>query len=135
MKSASVAIIENEGKFLIAKRKLGGVVGGKWEFPGGKIEKDESPQDCLKRELKEELDVETTILDFFDEHVHRYKNGIFRILAYNVDCASVDFRLCEHDEVRWVSIQEMVGYDFVGNDKPIIKKLSLNSYVYGEKTQ
>jgi mutator protein MutT len=126
MKLATVAIIKNEGKYLIAKRKSGGVVGGKWEFPGGKIERHESPQESLRRELKEELNADATIGEFFNEHIHRYETGMFRVFAFMVDCFSSNFDLNEHDEIRWVSTSEMDQFDFTGNGKPVMKKLASN---------
>ena len=123
MKRAAVAIIQNKGKYLIAKRKAGGVVGGKWEFPGGKMERYETPQESLKRELKEELNINTMVGGFFDEHTHHYKNGIFRIFAYMATCLNYEFNLREHDEIRWVSVSEMEKFKFTGNGKPIMKKL------------
>ena len=57
-RQVTAAVIEKGDKILIAKRRLGRTLGGKWEFPGGKIEPGETPEECLKRELKEEFDVE-----------------------------------------------------------------------------
>ena len=129
MKIATAAIISQNGKYLIAKRKAGGVVGGKWEFPGGKLESNESPQEGLARELNEELAIDANIGDFFDDHIHRYNTGAIRIFAYMVDCFTGEFELREHDEIRWVSASEMCDFDFIGNDKSIIKKLSEQPYL------
>ncbi|HOF42328.1 MAG TPA: (deoxy)nucleoside triphosphate pyrophosphohydrolase [Candidatus Moranbacteria bacterium] len=125
MKKVAAAIIEQDGKFLIAKRKAGGVVGGKWEFPGGKIEKRESFKEGLKRELKEELDVEVEIGEFFDGHTFHYDNDTIKFAAYTAQCCDKNFNLREHDEIRWVSREEISQLDFVGNDKPILDKISL----------
>jgi 8-oxo-dGTP diphosphatase len=124
MQFATVAIIQNEGKYLIARRKMSGVVGGKWEFPGGKIKSCESPQEGLRRELREELNVDALVGEFFDEHIHRYKTGIFKIFAYMASCLNYKFNLSEHDEIRWVSASEMEQFRFTGNGKPIMKKLA-----------
>ena len=64
-RQVAAAIIEKDGKILIAKRKKGSSLAGKWEFPGGKIEPGESPEECLKREMKEEFDIEALAGDFF----------------------------------------------------------------------
>ena len=123
MKNATAAIIIQNGKYLIAKRKAGGVVGGKWEFPGGKMEWDESPEECLRRELIEELSINVRVGNIFDQHVHHYKTGSIKIFAYVIDGFTGQMSLSEHDELKWVFPQEMDKIDFIGNDKPIIKKL------------
>jgi 8-oxo-dGTP diphosphatase len=123
MQLVTIAIIKKDEKFLIAKRKVGGVVGGKWEFPGGKIEYNESPQECLKRELKEELNIDAVVGEFFDQQLHRYKTGILKILAYSVNQLEGELVLSEHDEVRWVEAWEMGNFDFTGNNKPLVEKL------------
>ncbi len=64
---STAAVIKKDGKFLIAKRKKSDFLGGKWEFPGGKIDEFENPRECLKRELKEEFQVETRVGDFICE--------------------------------------------------------------------
>lgn len=124
MQLVTVAIIKKEEKFLIAKRKIGGVVGGKWEFPGGKMECNESPRECLKRELKEELNIEVAVGDFFNQHIHRYKTGDLKVCAYSVAYHGDTFELREHDEIRWVKASEMGSFDFTGNNKPLIAALS-----------
>ncbi|EKD58422.1 MAG: hypothetical protein ACD_56C00132G0005 [uncultured bacterium] len=125
MKTATAAIISRNGKYLIAKRKAGGVVGGKWEFPGGKLEKNESPRDGLARELNEELAIDAEIGEFFDEHTHRYSAGSMRIFAFMVNFYTGKIELREHDEIRWVLAGELGKVDFIGNDKPIIRKLAV----------
>ncbi|KKQ60838.1 MAG: NUDIX hydrolase [Candidatus Moranbacteria bacterium GW2011_GWD2_38_7] len=123
MKIATAAIISRNGKYLIAKRKVGGIVGGKWEFPGGKVDGDESPKGALARELNEELDINANVGEIFDEHVHRYSTGTIKCLAYKIDFFTGKIELKEHDELRWVFPREFDKIDFVGNDKPICKKI------------
>lgn len=64
MKQVTAAVIEKDGRVLIAQRKTGDALAGKWEFPGGKLEPGETPEACLRRELREEFGVETEIGDF-----------------------------------------------------------------------
>ena len=73
----AAAVIEKDGKILIAQRKKGWRFAGKWEFPGGKIEPNETPEECLRRELREELGIETEIGDFFCVSTYRIpsRNG------------------------------------------------------------
>ena len=69
-------------KILIAKRKRGDHVGDRWEFPGGKIEDGETPEECLRREMEEEFKIDVSVGDFFCERDYTYEHGSFKILAY-----------------------------------------------------
>jgi 8-oxo-dGTP diphosphatase len=123
MLDVTAAIIEREGKYLIAKRKKG-KFRGKWEFPGGKIEgRDKTPEECLRRELMEEFGIESIVKDFFGESIYNYSFGRIRLIGYNVDHISGDFSLRDHDEIKWVSPDEMKGYDFIKADLPFVDKL------------
>lgn len=124
MQIATAAIIKRRGRYLVAKRKAGGLVGGKWEFPGGKVEDNESLRQSLVRELNEELSIKVRIGEFFDEHVHRYKNGSIKLYAYTIKHYSGKIELKEHDEIRWVEPRELCYMDFVGNDKPLVNKIA-----------
>jgi len=117
------AIIEREGKYLIAQRKKGTHLGGKWEFPGGGIEGDETPEECLRRELKEELGINSIISDFFGESVYDYGHKKIKLVGYRVTYVSGDFLLNAHDEIRWVSSNELKDYDFAEADIPFVEKL------------
>ena len=74
MRQVSGACLEKDGKILIARRKTGDNLAGKWEFPGGKLEPGETPEACLKRELKEEFGVETRIGEFICASKFEYKH-------------------------------------------------------------
>ena len=117
------AIIEKDGKFLIGKRKKGKHLEGKWEFPGGKIENGESPQNCLERELKEEFGIITKAGEFIGENIVELEDRIINLLGYRGQYVSGDFLLNEHDEICWVSFDELNLYDFASADIPFLKKL------------
>ena len=123
----TAAILEKDGKFLIAKRKKDDVLGGLWEFPGGKIEDGETAEECLARELKEELEIEVEVGTLITSNKHVYPNGIFELLAYKVEHISGNFVLNDHDEVKWITIDEISKYDFPPASTPIINYLK-NSY-------
>ena len=82
MKDVTAAIIVKDGKVLIAKRKPTDKLPDKWEFPGGKIEPDETPRDCLAREMKEEFGITVSVGEFLGESVYHYEHGAIRLLAY-----------------------------------------------------
>ena len=100
-RQVAAAIIEKDSRILIAKRRKGDTLGGKWEFPGGKIEPGETPEECLKRELKEEFDVETEIGALFMATTFIYYLVPIELLAYKVKHISGDFKINEHDEIAW----------------------------------
>ena len=126
-RQVTAAIIEKSGKLLIAKRRLNGTLGGKWEFPGGKIEPGETPEECLRRELKEEFDIESEIGSFVVASKFRHFFVPIELLAYNVKWASGDMKIKEHEEVKWVTVNELGGYDFMEADRSIVEVLCNSS--------
>jgi len=119
----AAAILEKDGKILVARRRKLDRMGGKWEFPGGKIEEGETPEQGLERELKEELDIETKTGEFFCSSRFEYMHVPLEILAYRSRYISGSIKLREHDDAAWVSPAELGNYDFVTGDISIIKKL------------
>ena len=123
-RQVTAAVIEKDDKVLIAKRRLGRTLGGKWEFPGGKIEPGETPRECLKRELKEEFDIESGIGDLLISGKFTYCFFPIELLAYRVKHLSGDFKLNDHEEMRWVRPSELGLYDFLSADRFIVDMLS-----------
>ena len=119
----TAAIIWKEDKILIAKRAKGEHLEGLWEFPGGKIDKDETAEQCLQRELFEEFGIETKIGKFVCENFHDYENKQIRLIAFNVLHKSGDFTLNVHDEIKWVLPIDINNYNFAPADIPIVNKL------------
>ena len=113
-------LINHNGRFLIAKRNLKKSLGGLWEFPGGKVEEDESPEECMARELKEELDIEVEVGELITSNKHKYPHGIFELLAYRVKHVSGEMVLNDHEEIKWVTADEMSNFEFPPADLPII---------------
>ena len=119
----TAAVIEKEGRILIAKRKQGWRFAGKWEFPGGKIESEETPEECLKRELREELGIETEIGKFICSSTYAYPHATIRLLVYQAFHVSGEYTLHDHEEIRWVLTQELLQFHCPEADKPVIEKL------------
>ena len=124
------AVIEKDGHIMIAKRKQGWHDAGKWEFPGGTLEEGETHEQCLKRELLEELEIITDVGDLICTSEYSYTpDWTIRLYACRTTVISGVFNLNDHDEIRWVQPSELAEYDFPEADKPIVDLLMKeNSY-------
>ena len=124
MKKVSAGIVCRNGKILICQRPKGKSLAGFWEFPGGKLEEGESLQDCLKRELKEELDIEIAVGDFFMESVYQYEFGEISLNAYFATLsADQEPVLKEHPQLVWINPKDLGAYAFAPADLPIVEAL------------
>jgi mutator mutT protein len=120
----AAAIIENEhGQILIARRGKGKAQEGLWEFPGGKLELGESPEACLIRELKEEMNVVIEPYERFGANEHDYGTVQIRLIAYKARYVQGGIRLVDHDEYRWVGKAELEKFEWAPADVPFIEKL------------
>jgi len=118
------AVINRDGKFLVAQRSTGDKsVQGLWEFPGGKIEPGESPIECLKRELKEELNIEADIGELLLKNNHDYNFAKIKLITYRAEYLSGDFILSDHSQIKWLELAEFDQYEFVSADYRIIEHL------------
>ena len=126
-KNVIAAILKRpeDHKILIAQREIEDKNGGKWEFPGGKLEAGETPEQCLHRELAEELDIKVKVGKFLGKSEYDYveKQVKIKLQVYWADCLTFDFQLNVHMAIRWISISELQEYDFTAADTPIIKQL------------
>jgi 8-oxo-dGTP diphosphatase len=121
----TAALLVHNQKILIAQRNNTGRFANKWEFPGGKIDPGETPQECLQRELQEELGLTATIGDLFSETLYCYDQGKIRQYTYWASAVTpaTDLRLSEHQAIAWVLPQEMVNYEFAGADLAVANLL------------
>nr|WP_276576443.1 8-oxo-dGTP diphosphatase MutT [Caldicoprobacter algeriensis] len=126
VKDVAAAIIIKNNKILIAQRAEGQKLAGKWEFPGGKIEDGETPEECLKREIKEELDIDIEVDGFFGESVYTYGTETISLIAYKARFKGGQCKLKVHSRAEWVEPHELVNYDFAPADVPFVEKLREN---------
>lgn len=123
MKKVTAALLFHQNKLLISRRHKDDILAGKWEFPGGKVDNGETPQQCLAREMWEEFRIEVIVGDFFASSRYTYPHGEFDLLAYFVTWQSGDLSPIVHDLIAWVSIEDLPHYDFLPADIPIVEKL------------
>lgn len=124
IKEVTAAIICKNGKILVARRAPGENMAGGWEFPGGKLEELETPEECLKRELSEEFGIIAEVGDFFCESIYQYPKGTIRLLAYFTEIVHGEINLSVHDQIEWVTADELDTYALLPADVPIAEKLT-----------
>lgn len=120
----TAALLQNsEDHILIARRKQGQRLAYKWEFPGGKQEPGETPQECLRRELWEELRLQVAVGPFFADSTYTYDFATIHLSAYWAYLVSGKPQLTVHDQLAWVRPSDLSNYAFAPADIPIIAKL------------
>ena len=118
----SSAIILKEDKIFITQRGYGDLK-DKWEFPGGKLEKDESGEECIIREIKEELNADIKIISYLNTIEYDYPS--FHLIMHNYICSLKNnhIEILEHEAAKYISKEELDNIDFLPADLLIIKKL------------
>ena len=133
-KFIGVAVIGNEqGQILIDKRRREGAMGGLWEFPGGKIEPGETVEECIKREIKEELGIEIEVGDRLITIDHTYSHFHVTLNVHHCRHLSGVPQPIECDEVRWVRLEELDNYTFPKANIQIIDALRNNFRTYASE--
>lgn len=125
-KIVTAAIISNNrGEILVTRRRETEKTPGGWEFPGGKLEHGESIEECLKREIDEELGIEIAELDIFHALQHKYPSFTIVMIAYRAILKSGIMEVREHEDARWLApgSAEWKTLDFLPADIPIVEKL------------
>ncbi|MET3574265.1 (deoxy)nucleoside triphosphate pyrophosphohydrolase [Bhargavaea ullalensis] len=128
------AVIWQNGKILCAQRGALKTLAFKWEFPGGKVERGETPEDALKREINEEMNFKIRIGEQVEHTVHEYDFGIVHLTTYHCELENGEPTITEHVAVRWLYPSELATLDWAPADIPAIEKLML-SEVDGNATR
>ncbi|NCD06582.1 MAG: (deoxy)nucleoside triphosphate pyrophosphohydrolase [Spirochaetia bacterium] len=117
------AIIQKDNKVYCARRADKGEVALKWEFPGGKIEKDEDAKDALIREIQEELNITINVNEFFLTVEHQYNSFFITMHSFKCNIIKGEIKRNEHVEDCWLNVNELSSLDWAEADKPIVNKL------------
>jgi A/G-specific adenine glycosylase len=121
--TVTAAVIRRSGKVLLAKRPSKGLLGGMWEFPGGKIDKDETLQACLRREILEELGTEIQVGDLLEVYQHAYTHFRITLHAFLCKLTGVEPKPIEAAELAWVNPINLAQYPMGKVDRLIASKI------------
>lgn len=117
------ALIWDGDRFMACQRPANKARGLLWEFVGGKVEPGETKEEALIRECREELDVSLSVGDVFMDVTHEYPDLTVHLTLFNAKIASGVPKKLEHNDIRWITVDEIHTLDFCPADEVILKKL------------
>jgi|SRR5690606_4111920 len=123
MLHVTCAILEHDNKILICQRSKRMKLPLKWEFPGGKVEIGESKEDCLKREIREELGLAIEVGSALTVVEHHYPEFSLRLYPFACKWTGGSLTIAEHVQAIWVDKSELQDYDWAEADVPIVREL------------
>ena len=129
MTTVAAALIQRQGLVLICRRRADQDHAGKWEFPGGKLERGETPAACLRRELAEELGIEAVVGNEITRYQFQYPGRkeiqlvFFSVVEYR---GAPDYDMFA--EVRWVPVEQMPSFEFLEGDVEFVRALAAGGF-------
>lgn len=123
MIKVACAVLYKDDKILCVQRNAEKARAFKWEFPGGKINDNESEEDCIIREIKEELQVEISIIKKLKSITHSYSDVEIELIPFVCSLIEGDINLTEHIEYRWLNKEALSTIDLCEADSKIISEL------------
>jgi mutator protein MutT len=127
----TAGLLQQDGMVLITKRPAGSHLAGYWEFPGGKQEGGETLEECLEREMKEELGVDVRAEKPLLNVDHEYANRIISLYLFQCTHLSGELKPLACEEIRWVHPEDLTQYRFPPPDEKIIQLLNTESWSDG----
>ena len=123
MTEVVAALIWDQNKFMICQRPAHKTRGPLWEFVGGKVEPGESKEQALIRECREELAVTLRVGEVFMDVIHEYPDLTVHLTLFNAAISEGTPQMLEHNDIRWITVDEIDRYAFCPADDGILKKL------------
>ena len=123
----AAGLVFRDGKLLITQRYAAAHLGGLWEFPGGKREQDETFEECLARELREELGIEVVVVELVESLTHDYPEKTVHLQFYRCQWQRHEPQLLGCPAFKWVMPDELRSYEFPAADARLLKKLQVAS--------
>src|SRR5688572_15023076 len=118
----AIAVVEQNGRFLIGQRPEGVPLAGLWEFPGGKVESDELPEAAARRECREEAGLEVEVTSEYPPHVQDYSHG--RVELRFFACRPVNAEQAPHAPFHWIPRAELARYEFPEGNRRLLEVLA-----------
>jgi len=125
----AAALVWDGDRILITRRPPGTYMEGYWEFPGGKREPGETLEQCVKRELREELGLEVEVLEYLSRVSHEYEDRVIELHVFRCRILKGDAEAKESQEICWADAEDLDTYLFAPPDKEIVKKIVLKSLI------
>lgn len=119
----SAGLVFRDGKLLITQRHAGAHLGGLWEFPGGKRERDESFESCLARELREELGIEVAVRELIETIEHEYPEKRVRLKFFRCEWLAHEPQPLGCPAFAWITRDELANYEFPAADARLLERL------------
>ena len=123
MTEVAAALLHEGQRFFICQRPLHKARGGLWEVPGGKVEPGETKEEALKRECREELDIEIAVDKVYLEVCHAYPDLTVHLTLFLAHVEQGEPKQLEHMAFSWITPEEIPAYDFCPADEEILKKI------------
>lgn len=123
MKEVTAAIIRDGDKILICQRAADDECGMLWEFPGGKREGNETLEECIIREINEELELDIKVLGVFTRSIYHFNGNEISFTVFNAEITRGELRMNVHNAAEWATIEELGGYEFMPADIEFVEKL------------
>lgn len=118
---------DSQGRILVVRRGPGQSGAGFWEFPGGKVDSGETPEEALIREIDEELSVAIKVESFLGENIFAYPAKTIRLQVYWAQMMAGDVRLSEHDALKWCLPEEIIESELSEADRPFVQMILQSS--------
>jgi 8-oxo-dGTP diphosphatase len=117
----AIAVVEYEGQFLVGQRPDGVPLAGYWEFPGGKIEPNETPEAAAVRECFEEAGIDVEVTNTYPEHVQHYRHDSVQLCF--IACRPVNPKTAPREPFRWVRREELSTLKFPAGNRALVRQL------------
>lgn len=123
MREVTAAIIRAGEKILICQRGADDECGMLWEFPGGKRENGETLEECIIREIREELELDIKVLSVFTKSIYHFNGKEIYFTVFNAVICGGQLRLNVHNATEWVTVEELAVYEFMPADIEFVEKI------------